>query len=60
MRDCLFVFLFFFLLIVFPKSLNQNYEIAILFGVVKKPYNYVFGDDLLPTVPMGGATSSKL
>ena len=35
-------------LIIFPKSPNQNSEIAILFSVVKKPYNYVFGDDLLP------------
>ena len=30
----------------FPKSADQNSEIAILFSVVKKPYNYVFGDDL--------------
>ena len=35
-------------LIIFPKSTDQNSEIAILFNVVKKPYNYVFGDDLLP------------
>ena len=46
-------------LIIFPKSTDQNSEIAILFNVVEKPYNYVFGDDLLPTVPVGGATSYK-
>ena len=40
-------------LIVFPKSTDQNSEIAILFSVVEKPYNYVFGDDLLPHSPTG-------
>ena len=35
------------MLIIFPKSPDQNSEIAILFSVVKKPYNYVFGDDLI-------------
>ena len=35
-------------LIIFPKSTDQNAEIAILFSVVEKPYNYDFGDDLLP------------
>ena len=35
-------------LIILPKSTDQNSEIAILFNVVEKPYNYVFGDDLLP------------
>ena len=40
-------------LIIFPKSLDQNSEIAILFSVVEKPYNYVFGDDLLPNSPRG-------
>ena len=35
-------------LIIFPKSTDQNSEIAILFSVVEKPYNYVFWDDLLP------------
>ena len=35
-------------LIMFPKSTNQNSEIAILFSVVEKPYNYVFGDGLHP------------
>ena len=40
-------------LIIFPKSTNQNSEIAILFSVVKKPYNYVFGDDLLLHSPLG-------
>ena len=40
-------------LIIFPKSPDQNSEIAILFTVVKEPYNYVFGDDLLPHSPHG-------
>ena len=40
-------------LIIFPKSPNQISEIAILFSVVKKPYNYVFEDDLLPHSPRG-------
>ena len=35
-------------LIILPKSTDQNSEIAILFSVVEKPYNYVFGDDLQP------------
>ena len=35
-------------LIIFPKSTDQNSEIAILFSVVETPYNYVFGDDLVP------------
>ena len=33
---------------IFPKSPNQNSEITIPFIVVDKPYNYVFGGDLLP------------
>ena len=33
--------------------MDQNSEIAILFSVVEKPYNYVFGDDLLPQSPHG-------
>ena len=40
-------------LIVFPKSPDQNSEIAILLNVVEKPYNYVFGDDLLPHIAHG-------
>ena len=44
-------------LIIFPKSPVQNSEIAILFSVVEKSYNYVFDS---PTVPVGGATSYKL
>ena len=40
-------------LIIFPKSPDQNSEIAILFSIVEKPYNYVFGDDLLPQNPRG-------
>ena len=47
-------------LIIFPKSMDRYSEIAILFNVVDKPYNYVFGDDLLPTFPGGGAASYKL
>ena len=38
-------------LIIFPKSSDQNSEIAILFSVVEKHYDYVFGDDLLPNSP---------
>ena len=41
------------MLIIFPKSTDQNSEIAILFSIVEKPYNYVFGDDLLPHNPPG-------
>ena len=33
--------------------MDQNPEIAILFNVVEKPYNYVFGDDLFPNSPRG-------
>ena len=40
-------------LLIFPKSPDQNSEIAILFSVVEKPYNYVSGDDLLPHSPRG-------
>ena len=40
-------------LIILPKSTDQNSEIAISFSVVEKPYNYVFGDDLLPHSPHG-------
>ena len=40
-------------LIIFSKSTDQNSEIAILFSVVEKPYNYVFGDHLLPHSPRG-------
>ena len=35
-------------LIFFPKSTDQNFEIAILFRIVENHNNYVFGDDLLP------------
>ena len=45
--------------IVFQKSTDQNSEIAILFNVVEKPYNDVFGDHVLPTVSVGGVTSYK-
>ena len=37
----------------FPKSTDQNFEIAILFRIVENPNNYVFGDDLLPPSPWG-------
>ena len=40
-------------LIFMPKSSDQHSEIAILFNIVEKPYNYVFGDDLLPHSPRG-------
>ena len=40
-------------LIFSSKSPDQNFEIAILFNIVKKPKNYVFGDDLLPHSPRG-------
>ena len=36
-----------------PKSPDQNSEIAILFTIVEKPNNYVFGDHLLPRSPRG-------
>ena len=32
---------------------EENSEVAILFCVVEKSYNYVFGDDLLPQSPLG-------
>ena len=38
---------------ILPKSPDQNSEIAILFSIVGKPYNYVFRDDLLPQNPRG-------
>ena len=40
--------------------MDQNFEIAILFRIVENHNNYVFGDDLPPTVPGGGAASYKL
>ena len=36
-----------------PKSPDQNSEIAILFNIVEKSYNYFFGDDLRPHSPRG-------
>ena len=36
-----------------PKSLYQNFEIAILFNIVEKHNNYVFEADLLPHSPQG-------
>ena len=46
-------------LIIFPMSKDQNSEIAILFSVVEKPYNYVFGDDLLSHSPRGRGYKSQ-
>ena len=40
-------------LIIFPKSTDQSSEIAILFRVFENPYNYVFGNELLPQSPRG-------
>ena len=47
-------------LIIFPKSMDQNSEIVILFNVVKKLINMSLGTTYSPTVPVGGATSYKL
>ena len=47
-------------LIFSPKPTDQNFEIAILFCIVKNHNNYVFENDLLPQVPGGGARSYKL
>ena len=41
------------MLIIFPKSTDQNSEIAILFNAVEKPYKYIFGEDLLLNSPRG-------
>ena len=38
-------------LIFFPKSTDQNFEIAILFRIVENHNNYVFGDDFPPHSP---------
>ena len=32
----------------FPKSFDQNFEIAILFSIVKRSNNYTFVDNMLP------------
>ena len=47
-------------LIFFPKSPDQNSEIAILFSILEKPNNYVFGTIYSSTVPVGGAISYNL
>ena len=44
----------------FPKSSDQNFEIAILFKTVEKFNNYVFEDDLIPHSPGGTTASYKL
>ena len=41
------------MLIFSPKSTDQNFEIAILFRIVKNHNYYVFGNDLLPHSPWG-------
>ena len=41
------------MLIFFPKSPDQNSEIAILFSIIEKPNNYLFADDLLLHSPRG-------
>ena len=41
-------------LIFFPKSTDQNFEIAILFNIVENHNNYVLGMTYSPTVPRGG------
>ena len=46
-------------LIIFQKLPDQNSEIAILFGIIKKSNNYVLGTTYSPTVPVGGAGSLK-
>ena len=43
-----------------PKSPNQNFEIAIFFSIVENSNNYVFEDDLTPTVPGGRAACYEL
>ena len=47
-------------LIFFPKSTDQNFEIAILFSKVENHNNYVFGDDLLPHNPWGKGCKLQL
>ena len=47
-------------LIFFPKSPGENFEIAILFSIVKKSNNYVFEDDLIPHRPGRRAASCEL
>ena len=47
------------MLIFFPKSTDQNFEIAILFCTVENHNSYVFGDDLLPHSPWGRDCKSQ-
>jgi len=35
----------------FPKTPNQNFEMAILFSIVEKFINYVLEDDVIPRFP---------
>ena len=43
-----------------PNTSNQNFEIAILFDVVKKSGNYVFEDDTPPTALKARVVSYSL
>ena len=45
---------------IFPKSPDQNSEIAILFSVVENLITMSLGTTYSPTVPVGGTTSYKL
>ena len=40
-------------LIFYQSHPIQNFEIAILFNIVEKPNNYVFGDELIPRSSQG-------
>ena len=37
----------------FSKLSDQNFELAILFSIVEKPNNYVFGDVIALPQPLG-------
>ena len=43
-----------------PKSSYQNFEIAILFSIVKKLNNYAFGDNITPQTPGERALSYEI
>ena len=47
-------------LIFLPKSPDQNFEIAIVFSIVKKSNNYVFRHDSIPHSPGGRVASCEL
>ena len=46
-----------FLSLFFPKSSVQNIEMAILFHIVGRFYNYVFENKLIPKAPGGRGAS---